>query len=188
MPILAHPARMLIKDAKRITGGGLTKVSKMPCYTYNIPAAYCKTGGALRARGLMQIQMNGFTRITCAYCYTYKGQWTFPGVPQALQRRYETLEDPQWVDAMVTLIATRRWHGEPSRYFRWHSSGDIQSVQHLRNICLVCELTPAVQHWLPTQERKITQDYLKQYGSFPENLCVRVSAVMLGGVAGTYRN
>ena len=65
--------------------------------------------------------------------------------------------------------------------FRWHDSGDIQSVEHLRNIVLVAEGTPNTKHWIPTREYKFVRDYLKQSGEFPDNLCVRVSTHMIDG-------
>jgi len=64
-------------------------------------------------------------------------------------------------------------------FYRWQHSGDLQDVGHLRKIVQVCELTPAVTHWLPTREYKIVAAYRKIYGEFPENLTVRQSAHML---------
>ena len=66
---------------------------------------------------------------------------------------------------MATLIKGKK-------HFRWHDSGDIQSVKHLINIFEVCKLTPDTMHWLPTQERK----YLPMKGStIPPNLIIRLS-------------
>ena len=64
---------------------------------------------------------------------------------------------------MATLIKGKK-------HFRWHDSGDIQSVKHLIKIFEVCKNTPATKHWLPTQERK----YLP-LGSYPDNLVIRLS-------------
>ena len=60
-----------------------------------------------------------------------------------MQRRLDRLHDPRWMDAMVTLINGRHWQPEP--VFRWHDSGDVQSVQHLKNIFEVCKRTPGTQ-------------------------------------------
>jgi hypothetical protein len=51
----------------------------------------------------------------------------------ALERRLDS-QDPRWVTAMVALIKDQDW-------FRWHDSGDIQSLEHLKNIFEVCKLT-----------------------------------------------
>ena len=81
---------------------------------------------------------------------------------------------PEWVPAMVRAINN-------APHFRWHDSGDIQSVRHLTKIVRVAELTPDTKHWLPTHEYKMVSTYLKKHGSFPENLIVRMSAAMVDG-------
>ena len=131
---------MLKKEAREITGG-LSKPSKMPGPAHNLPAAACKTGAKL-------VQIPG---SVCAGCYALKGRYRFNNVQQALQRRLAALEDPRWVDAMVTLISGQDW-------FRWHDSGDIQSMKHLENIFEVCKRTSGTRHWMPTREAQ----FLKQ--------------------------
>ena len=67
-----------------------------------------------------------------------------------------------------------------STWFRWHDSGDLQSVEHLDNIVSVAKLTPNTRHWLPTRENKIVLSYLEN-NVLPSNLCVRVSSAMIDG-------
>jgi len=145
---------MLKKEAERITGG-LSAPGKMPEGSYNLPAGACQTGAKLRL----------VPDTPCYKCYAFKGRYNFPDVKNALQRRLKSLNHPQWVEAMTTLVKKKK-------HFRWHDSGDIQSVQHLKNIYEVCVRTPATMHWLPTQERK----YLPLPGStYPKNLLIRLS-------------
>jgi len=142
------------KEAKEITGG-LSAPGKMPEGSYNIPANMCQTGAKLR-------EIPG---TPCWGCYAFNGRYNFPNVKDALTRRLDSLTHPQWVEAMAVLIKGKK-------FFRWHDSGDLQSVQHLKNIFEVCKLTPDTQHWLPTQERK----YLPLQGSsVPKNLIIRLS-------------
>ena len=62
-----------------------------------------------------------------------------------------------------------------SKYFRWHDSGDIQSLKHLAKIFAVARLTPDVNHWLPTREA-----WVKPYvGRAPKNLVIRFSMPMV---------
>jgi hypothetical protein len=143
---------MLKKEAERITGG-LSAPGKMPEGSYNIPASACQTGAILRE----------IPDTPCHECYAFKNRYNFPNVKNALQRRLESLTHPRWVEAMTTLVKKKK-------HFRWHDSGDIQSVKHLINIFEVCKNTPNTQHWLPTQERK----YLP-LGSYPANLTIRLS-------------
>ncbi len=155
--------------------GGLSKPSKMPGFAYSLPARECKTGSKLRA-------VEG---SVCHGCYAMKGRYVFPKVQAALYRRLESLSQPLWAGAMAELI-TRK--GQP--HFRWHDSGDLQSVDHLAAIVRVCELTPNVAHWLPSREYRTVRDWLATATAdelatlAPNggNLNVRLSAPMLGTV------
>jgi hypothetical protein len=146
--------KKLIKKTNKITGG-LSAPGKMPEGSYNLPATACQTGAKLR-------EVPG---TPCWGCYAFKGRYNFPNVQAALSRRLESLTHPDWVEAMATLVKGKK-------HFRWHDSGDLQSVQHLINIFEVCKLTPETAHWLPTQERK----FLPLSGStIPKNLIIRLS-------------
>jgi ribosomal protein L21E len=151
--------------------GNLGKPSKMPGFSYNVPAQECKTGSKL-------VKVKG---SVCHNCYALKGNYIrFPHVGKALYNRLDKVENnPKWIGAMAFLI---NWYAKKTTHFRWHDSGDIQSVEHLTKIVEVCKLTPNVKHWLPTREAKMVKKYLKDYGgSFPSNLIVRVSATMVDG-------
>jgi len=115
----------------------------------------------------------------CSKCYALKGMYVFPVVKAALLRRYENLNHPQWVEAMAFLINKT----EKSGFFRRHDSGDIQSVEHLARIVEVCKLTPTISHWLPTREYAMVSEYVAKFGTFPANLTVRLSALMIEGTA-----
>tara|TARA_R110000824_G_scaffold14373_7_gene61189 strand:+ start:1309 stop:1914 length:606 start_codon:yes stop_codon:yes gene_type:complete len=142
------------KEAKEITGG-LSAPGKMPEGSYNLPASACQTGQKLA-------KVPG---TPCFKCYAdNRGRYRFSNVKDAMNRRLESLQDPQWVEAMATLIKGKK-------HFRWHDSGDLQSVQHLIKIFEVCNLTPETMHWLPTQERR----YLPINWRHPKNLVIRLS-------------
>ena len=143
---------MLKKEARKITGG-LSAPGKMPEGSYNLPASACQTGQKLA-------QIPG---TPCHGCYALKGRYRFNNVQTALARRLESLKHPLWTEAMTVLVKGKK-------HFRWHDSGDIQSVAHLKKIFEVCNNTPGTMHWLPTQERQ----YLP-LGSYPKNLVIRLS-------------
>ena len=138
----------------------------MPGYSYNLPAIHCKTGSKLA-------QIPG---TTCHGCYALKGRYRFPNVMDAMMRRLRSITRPDWARTMAADINARR-----SRWFRWHDSGDVQSVKHLLKIFHVCRMTPDVAHWLPTREAgllsKIPQDRV------PANLTIRLSATKVDGPA-----
>lgn len=141
--------------------GGLSKPGKMPCFGYSLPAAECKVGSSLR----------NVKDSVCAGCYAHKGNYLYPTVDKALYRRLKSIKKVKWKDAMVTLL-------DGERYFRWHDSGDIQSVQHLLDILEICDRTPNTKHWLPTREYKIVEDTLK-LRKVPSNMCLRLSSHMI---------
>lgn len=150
------------KKAAEAIAGSLSKPSKMPGHGYGLPAAECKTG---------KILAQTVPDSPCADCYACKGRYVFPNVQSAQYNRLSALNNPLWVDAMVTLIQKT---GDD--YFRWHDSGDIQSIEHLRLIVDIAERVPLVKFWLPTQERKMVNEYIRQHGAFPDNLVVRISS------------
>ena len=147
---------MLEKEAREITGG-LRDPGKMPGHAYSLPAQACITGAKL-------VNVKG---STCSGCYALKGNYIrFPAVQKAMERRARSLVHDSWITAMVTLIKKHRW-------FRWHDSGDLQSVQHLKNIFEVCKLTPDTRHWLPTREARFLN--LMDPDVVPKNLKIVLS-------------
>lgn len=102
-----------------------------------------------------------------------------PNVKAVLEKRFQSIGKSKWVSAMTIAIRTY----EKSGFFRWHDSGDIQSVKHLSDICQIAKNLPDIQFWLPTREYSIVSAYVKQYGDFPSNLTVRLSSLMINGNA-----
>ena len=137
----------------------------MPGYSISTPATDCITGGKLQ-------KLKG---SVCSDCYALKGSYTFSNVKPALKKRQEFMKSPKWVELMVeTLNRTK------SPYFRWFDSGDVQSVEHAKQILEVVELTPSKFHWIPTKKKKIWRDALAGR-MVPNNAVVRLSAAMIDG-------
>ena len=150
---------MNILEAKEITGS-LSKPSKMPGWSYGLPAKECKTGGKLQ-------NVKG---STCYDCYALKGCYVFKVVQNAQYYRLKAIKNRKWVQAMAMQINNKR-----SKEFRWHDSGDIQDLKHLAKIFKVCKLTPSVDHWLPTREAWVK----KFIPAAPANLNIRFSMPMI---------
>lgn len=142
----------------------LAKSSKMPCHSYSISAKICITGRSLR----------NVLNSVCSKCYALKGRYSFPNVQNALNKRAEAFDNPLFETAMVSLITHFK-----EDYFRWFDSGDLQNIAMLHKIANIAKRTPNTLHWLPTREYKIVDDYIDIYGSFPENLLVRVSSHLI---------
>lgn len=152
---------MSVKEAREVVGG-LTRTSKMPCVSYSLPTIACQTG----------FKLSAIAGSVCSECYAKKNFYRMyeATIEPAQVARLMSLDDPQWVEAMVILLLREL-------YMRWHDSGDIQSIEHLELIVEVARRTPHCDHWLPTREYGIVSAYLAQYGDFPPNLTVRLSAL-----------
>ena len=140
--------------------GGLSKPSKMPGWAIGIPAAECKTGNKLKL----------IPNSVCSGCYAEKGCYVFAVVQAAQYKRLKAIDHPQWVEAMATLINSKK-----PDVFRWHDSGDVQDEAHLNKIFEVCRATPNKRHWMPTREAWIK----KHMQDAPKNLVVRFSSPMI---------
>jgi hypothetical protein len=150
--------------------GTLSAPSKMPCFSFSIPAQRCIIGSKLREKA---------TNSTCASCYALRGRYVFKNVREALENRFNKLmtsELSEWVSNMSLLIAKK----EKSGFFRWHDSGDLQSVEHFAAIVQIAKELPQIKFWLPTREYKIVNDFVSEQGTLPSNLTVRLSAYFVG--------
>jgi hypothetical protein len=145
----------------------LSNPSKMPCYGYSLPAKRCITGGKLQK----------IKNTICSICYAMKGRYIFPNVLQAMEKRFASLEHPEWSKAIIALLVNKR---KKQSYFRWHDSGDIQSLAHLHKIVEVALALPYIKFWLPTREYSLVEKYMDIH-PVPENLTIRLSAYMIDG-------
>ena len=150
---------MNILEAKEITGS-LSKPSKMPGWSYGLPAKECKPG----------CKLQNVKGSTCFDCYALKGCYVFKVVQNAQYYRLKAIKDRRWVQDMALHINNNR-----SKEFRWHDSGDIQDLKHLAKIFKVCKLTPEIKHWLPTREAWVK----KFIPAAPANLNIRFSMPMI---------
>jgi hypothetical protein len=176
-----------LRERERDLIGGFSEPGKMPWLSYSIPAEHCRVGSRLR----------DVPGSVCQGCYACKGNYIWPNVRDAMERRFRTLADlPAWADAMARLLADRAARfrptpADPWPAFRWHDSGDLQSAAHLEAICTVAERTRGVRladgtaadirYWLPTREYGVVAEVRDRRGGFPLNLCVRLSAPMTDG-------
>jgi len=144
----------------------LSKPSKMPGFSWGIPAEHCITGKKLA-------QIEG---TPCSLCYATRGRYTMERVQSnasyrlSAWNRYPT----DWVNlvsAQILLATTTQ------PWFRWFDQGDLQSPKMLTDIIEVARRTPNVHHWLPTQERSMVKGVIP-----PKNLVIRVSSTKIGQI------
>ncbi len=125
---------------------GLSKNSKMPSWTFAIPAREaCPRGGKLA-------KIEG---TVCHGCYAAKGLDGMPIAQVAKARRWDTvkacLDNPllraAWIEAFAVAMK-----GED--YFRWHSAGDLFSDAYAELVRDCILATPWIDHWIPTREQR----------------------------------
>jgi|TARA_A100001515_G_scaffold58593_2_gene46279 hypothetical protein len=155
-------------QAKEILGSYLSCTSKMPCYSYNLSALDCIKGSKL-------VNVKG---SVCYGCYALNGNYKRYNLPLKLQHKTKNISNNDWCKALAYLI-NNQGNKKDKNFFRWHDSGDLQSVEHLKKIIEVCKMTPNVKHWLPTREYGIVNKYIKQGDKIPKNLVIRFSAHMI---------
>lgn len=167
--------KLTVKQAIEQSGKVSLGNTKMPSTTFAISAKACKVGAKLA-------KIEG---STCSRCYALKLQKLRPSVDQGWTNNLLKAEkliatNPTlWAKQMAFQI--KRGCTKLGIYeHRWFDSGDLQSVEMLHAIALCAELTPNINHWLPTREAKIVKLYREQYGNEPSNLTIRVSATMIG--------
>lgn len=145
------------KEAKEITHS-LSITSKMPCDSYGLPISACKTGEKLKH----------IKDSVCSFCYAASGSYVWNNTINAQEARLKALNDPLWTQAMIKQL-------QGKKLFRWHDSGDIQGIDHFKNICLIAEALPECKFWLPTREYSIIKEYAAK-NTIPKNLIIRLSA------------
>jgi hypothetical protein len=149
--------------------GGFSEPSKMPGLSYSIPASECKVGQILAQR----------KGTVCHGCYALKGRYLFPTVKNCLTRRAEIVrQNPeQWADNVIELLP----YASPDvKDFRWHDSGDLQGIDHLKAIVRIARELPEYRFWLPSKEYALIRAYVSSGESIPDNLIIRLSAPLLG--------
>ena len=145
-----------------------SNTDKMPWLSWDTPAWECKTGSKLA-------EIEG---TVCYGCYANKNRYTFGIVKNANTARFAQLQDLQtWKNAFISQLRAKykSLRDKNKAYFRWHTSGDIQSLEHLVAINEIAKALPDIKFWLPTKEFGMVRQFQAIYGEFAENLNVRLS-------------
>jgi hypothetical protein len=167
-----------IKTLKQATEiiGGFTVTSKMPTISYSISAKDCITGSKLRL----------IPNTVCSTCYALKGNYVryAKNIEKAQNKRLKAIFSKDWTNAMIYIMKHQKAVVN-SGLFRWHDSGDLQSMEHLQKIIDIAKATPKIKHWLPTKESNFIQNYK---GNIPKNLIIRLSGSFINGKTPKYKN
>ena len=152
----------------------LSTPGKMPWYSYNIPAEHCKRGAELS-------EIEG---SVCGDCYAKKRRYNFPVVKNAVDRNWKqynkevsNLSFHIWLWASIDQKFTnaKNVNRLNNHFFRLFDQGDIQSVQHLRQLTWVAKELPKIRFWCPTHEPFIVEEFVKEGHVIPKNFKIRIS-------------
>lgn len=151
--------------------------TKIEGSVFNLPTWACITGSKLR-------EVEG---TPCENCYAVRIEKGVHGKTVLQSEEYNLqgwlgATDEEWVQSMVVQIGAararklRKGITVGADYHRWFASGDCQSFEMLLCIVEVAKRMPVMHFWLPTQEKGMVARYIAEFGAFPDNLTVRVSA------------
>lgn len=104
-------------------------------------------------------------------CYARKGRWCFSHNRALLRQNIDVWnEDPVSFQRDI-LIAS--FH---SRFFRWHSSGDIPDMRYLEMMVDTAKRLPDTKFLCFTKKFEMVNEYLSIHKAFPQNLRMVFSA------------
>ena len=158
-----------LKQARNITGGISNKNRKMPFYSYGLSVKNCITGSKL----------SSVKGSTCSICYAKRNFYNTYAVKTSHKKRLKGIKHPYFVKAMTYEINHLTKNQTQKKYFRWHDSGDLQSIKHLLKLTKIALSLPKIKFWLPTNERKFIRTYLKYKKVFPFNFSERISSIFI---------
>ena len=104
-------------------------------------------------------------------CYVMKGRWRFGHNKELLRTNLDIWKsEPESFQRDVFIAA---FH---SRFFRWHSSGDIPDENYLGMMVDLAQELPDTRFLCFTKKFEMINAYLDVHKAFPENLRIVFSA------------
>lgn len=104
-------------------------------------------------------------------CYARRGRFCFHKNKAHLQNNLELWYcEPEIFEEEITLSAFR------SRYFRWHSSGDIPDVKYLDMMVRIAQHLPRTRFLAFTKKYELINSWITERGKLPDNLTIVFSA------------
>jgi len=111
----------------------------------------------------------------CKSCYAKSGPISYKNSKNLYMNNYETIQKrgldffEQWLEMAIVNAETK--------YFRFHSVGDIFAYDYLQSILNVCQSLHYVNFWLPTHNYKLLRQAIRQNVKFPSNLSINISSI-----------
>ena len=104
-------------------------------------------------------------------CYARKGRFRFPNVKNKAETNLQIWqESPSLFEAEICIAA---YH---TRFFRWHSSGDIPDERYFEMMVKVANMLSTTKFLCFTKKYELVNQYLSSGTSIPDNLTIVFSA------------
>lgn len=104
-------------------------------------------------------------------CYARKGRFSWTRNRALLESNLEIWQnDPDQYERDVMIAAY------PSRFFRWHSAGDIPDPDYLKMMVRVAVALPGTRFLAFTKKFELVNAFIARQGTLPENLKLVLSA------------
>lgn len=104
-------------------------------------------------------------------CYARKGRFAFRHNKELLQRNLDVWRnDPEGYERDITIAAFT------SRFFRYHSAGDIPDSSYIEMMVRVANACPCTSFLCFTKKYELVDKYITENGQLPENLNIVYSA------------
>lgn len=181
MSAVATKSRKTFKRIARVLSTGeaisLSAPSKMPCYSWSIPAGSTCPGAKL------SVLEHGENAV-CGSCYAQKGFYNMPSTQAAqLARRAWIARSlshdggAEFVRVMTNMVQ-ESVHAAKDDRFRGHDSGDFFSVPYIEAWIAICSALPSVRFWFPTRSYIVANlcPALERLAALP-NVSVRPSGL-----------
>lgn len=109
------------------------------------------------------------------YCYDIKACLQYTNVRKARAKNLVVLKNDfrKYFDDIEKALNKRR----KNKFFRWHVSGDIPSIEYFREMVRIAIMHEDFRFWTYTKRYDIVNEYIRKYGreAIPENLSVMFS-------------
>lgn len=104
-------------------------------------------------------------------CYARKGRFIFGSNKEILQSNYDTwVADPERFEREIIKTAFF------SKFFRWHSAGEIPDVKYLDMMVRIARKIPDTRFLCFTKKYDLIDTYIDENGELPQNLTIILSA------------
>lgn len=139
----------------------------------SIPAGNVKLGRVMNVSLAPVIACGAMCKHCIRLCYDLKACLQYINVLLARGRNtaLALYNRPEYFAQIEKAIAKRK----KNYYFRWHVGGDILDADYFENMVRIAAKYPHFKFWTYTKKYSIVNNWVKENGDLPDNLCIMFS-------------